>query len=443
MLARPEATRDTRLTLLYNEEKLAEEKALFLGAFNYWQEDNELTFEDKLQRFRDLSVLNERSLAQTIHISLNFHPDDELRLTDKNMRKVAVEFMKAISFENQPWLLYRHLDAGHPHCHIVTINIRPDGNRIENDLRSTPSLARICAGLEEKYDLTPAGETDWQRRLRPDLSHRPPTAPPLDSFGRPAGAQRLTYGEFPTKTGITRVLDHVLENYNYTSLDHLNALLSLYHVRADRGSEHGRMYHNRGLYYRMIDDRGKKIGAPIKASSFPQRPILNYLEEKFEKNLLVRQQDLEQRLESRVRTEIDWTLVNYKPPSLQTLIKDLQKESITLVLPDKPGQGFFYVDFSNNAVHRDTDLGPQYTASAILQRTGLDRELEIFALQHVQILKPKDRSLLDPPNADPDKKLHLFLQLSDRHAQWAEHQQQQQQALDLQLHPDRRRGLSI
>ena len=86
MLAIPEATRDTRLTLLYNEEKLAERKAIFLGAFNYWQDDDQLTFDDKLQRFRDLSVLNERSLAQTIHISLNFHPDDELRLTDKNMK---------------------------------------------------------------------------------------------------------------------------------------------------------------------------------------------------------------------------------------------------------------------------------------------------------------------------------------------------------------------
>ena len=440
MLAIPEATRDTRLTLLYNEEKLTAGKALFLGAFNYWQEDYELTFEDKLERFRELSVLNERSLAQTIHISLNFHPDDERQLTDKNMRKVAVEFMKAISFEDQPWLLYRHLDAGHPHCHIVTINIRPDGSRIENDLRSVPNLMRICIDLENKHHLTPAGAADWQRRLHPDLSRRPPAAPLLDSYGRPVGTQGLTYGESPTKTGITRVLDHVLELYNYTSLDHLNAILSLYHVRADRGSEYGRMYHNRGLYYRMIDDHGKKIGAPIKASSLAQRPILNYLEMKFEENLLVRQQDLEQMLENSVRTQIDWTLVNYKPPSLHTLIKDLQKESITLVLPDKPGKGFFYVDFSNNAVHRDADLGPQYTAAAILQRTCLDRELEIFAQQQILTLKPKDRSLLDQPNPDPDKKFHLFMRLSDQHAQWAEHQQQ---ALDLQLHLDRRRGLSI
>ncbi len=123
-------------------------------------------------------------------------------------------------------------------------------------------------------------------------------------------------------------------------------------------------------------------------------------------------------------------------------MKDLGKQQITLVLPDKPGQGFFYIDLSNKAVHRDADLGSQYTAAAILQRTGLDRELEIFALQHVLTLKPKDRSLLDQPDADPDKKFHLFLRLSDQQAQWAQ-QQQQQQELDLQLRLDRRPGLRI
>ncbi len=284
-----------RQTLLYNEEKLEQKKALFLGAFNYWQDDAELTVDDKLHRFRDLSVLNERSQAQTIHLSLNFHPDDQI--ADKEMKKIAAEFMKQIDFADQPFLVYRHLDAGHPHMHIVTINIRPNGDRIPNDLRSIPNMMRICAGLENKHHLTPAGEADWQRRLHPDLSRRAPTAPLLDPFGRPAGAQRLTYGESPTKTGIARVLDHVLEQYNYTSLDHLNAALKLYHVRADRGSEQGIMYRNRGLYYRMIDDRGKKIGAPIKASSFPKHPILNNLEKKIEKNLLVRQQDPEQKHE--------------------------------------------------------------------------------------------------------------------------------------------------
>jgi hypothetical protein len=50
MVSYVENSTDTRRTLLYNEQKLSEGKALFLGAFNYWQEDAELRFEDKLRR---------------------------------------------------------------------------------------------------------------------------------------------------------------------------------------------------------------------------------------------------------------------------------------------------------------------------------------------------------------------------------------------------------
>jgi hypothetical protein len=419
MVARVVPTKDMRQTLLYNEEKLEQQKALFLGAFNYWQEDAALTFDDKLHRFRNLSVLNERSRAQTIHLSLNFHPDDQL--ADKKMRQIAAEFMKQIDFADQPFLVYRHLDAGHPHMHVVTINIRPDGSRISNDQRSIPNLMRVCAALEDKHHLTPAGPADWQQRLHPESLRHPQ---------RTEGAQSLTYGQTPTKTGIARVLNHVLDKYNYTSLDHLNAVLSMYHVRADRGSEQGIMYRNRGLYYRMIDDNGKKIGAPIKASSFEQRPILNYLEKKFRENRL------KPRNELHVRVWIDWTLHGTTVTSLQEFNKDLSKDRIRLV--NLPKLGFFYIDFADYSVHRDSDLGPTYTPVAILRRTGLDKALETYALQNISTLKPKDRSLLQRPEADPIEKQQLLLRLSPQHDQWAHARREQEQTLQQSLHPRQR-----
>jgi len=39
-------------------------------------------------------------------------------------------YMEKIGFCEQPYLIYRHYDAGHPHIHIVSINIRRDGSRI-------------------------------------------------------------------------------------------------------------------------------------------------------------------------------------------------------------------------------------------------------------------------------------------------------------------------
>src|SRR5580692_11544606 len=113
MVAMSEPSRDARQTLLYNEQKLEQGQARFLGAFNYWQEDDQLTFDDKLHRLQKQMVLNERSQAKIVHLSLNFHPDDQL--TDKMMRRIAAEFMQKIDFADQPVLVYRHLDAGHPH----------------------------------------------------------------------------------------------------------------------------------------------------------------------------------------------------------------------------------------------------------------------------------------------------------------------------------------
>jgi Relaxase/Mobilisation nuclease domain len=405
MVAMTEPSKNARQTLLYNEEKLGQNKARFIGAFNYWQEDAELTFDDKLQRLQDLIVLNERSQAKTVHLSLNFHPDDQL--TDKTMRRIAAEFMGKIDFADQPALVYRHLDAGHPHMHVVTTNIRADGSRIKNDLRSPRHLMQICAGLEVRHHLTPAiSSLSDNRRLTPRQSEKP---------------QRLQYGQSPTKTGITGVLDHVLDKFTYTSLDELNAALSLYRVRADRGSEQGAMYRNRGLYYRMIDENGMKIGAPIKASSFPRRPTLDSLERQFVLNEQKHRQNI-----GRVRTWIDWSLRAYIPPSLGSWKEQLLKDRIHVVMPARPGQGFYYVDFSNYTVCRDAHLGPTYTAAAILQRTGLDKTIETLALSRQLTVAPKDWSLLQKPHPDPAEKLHLLLRLSRQHDQAAKLQETQE-----------------
>lgn len=39
--------------------------------------------------------------------------------------------MERIGFGEQPYLVYKHNDAAHTHVHIATINIKPDGKRID------------------------------------------------------------------------------------------------------------------------------------------------------------------------------------------------------------------------------------------------------------------------------------------------------------------------
>jgi Relaxase/Mobilisation nuclease domain len=429
MVSIVESSRDTRSTLLYNEEKLEQNKAIFLGAFNYWQEDAQLTTDTKLQRLRDLTVLNERSQAKTIHFSLNFHPDEQLE--DRKMRQIAREFLQKIDFGDQPALIYRHIDAGHPHAHIVTVNIRPDGSRIDNDKRSPENLREVCAELERRHSLMPAAVHHAMNHWREEQQY----------------AQRLEYGKTPTKTGIETVLAHVLYKYNYTTLEELNAVLKLYHVQADRGSEYGQMYQSRGLYYRMIDENGVKVGAPIKASSLKNKPTLDHLEDRYLANRLTRKQDLE-----RLKTKVWISLKMGDTSSIGTWKKRLIRErveAVTLRMPVRrkhapvgeehqtqpsiqhafDGHGFYYVDFESRTVFRDTELGPEYTAESILRGTGLDKQVESLALNRQLDLQPKQRAILEHANPDPRQKVRLLLELSEQHDQIVAHRLAQEQEL--------------
>jgi hypothetical protein len=416
MVSIVESSRDTRSTLLYNEEKLEQKRAIFLGAFNYWQEDSQLTFDDKLRRLRDLTALNERSQAKTIHFSLNFHPAE--LLDDRKMRQIAREFLQKVDFGDQPALVYRHIDAGHPHAHIVTVNIRPDGSRIDNDKRAPRCLQKVCSELEQRHALMPAGIHVAMDHRRQEQQY----------------TQRLEYGKTPTKTGIETVLAHVLHNYNYTTLEELNAVLKLYRVQADRGSEYGQMYRDRGLYYRMIDEREIKVGAPIKASSLENKPTLDYLESRYLANRLTREQQLE-----RLRARVLISLKMGDTSSLGTWKESLNRErveAVTLRIPTrrkhtavgeehrtKPsiqpydGHGFYFVDFESRTVARDTELGPEYTAESIMRETGLDKQLERLALNRQLDLQPGQRALLERTDSDPQQKVRLFLELSGHHDQ--------------------------
>jgi hypothetical protein len=415
MVSIVQSSRDTRATVLYNEQKLTEKKAIFLGAFNYWQEDAELNLNNKLQRLRDLTSRNERSHAHTIHFSLNYHTLQQLE--DRKMRQLAKEFLGKVDFGDQPALVYRHFDAGHPHTHIVTVNIRLDGSRIDNDKRAPHYLQKVCEELEKRHDLMAAKMHVAINHMREERQY----------------AQRLEYGNTPTKTGIETVLGHVLPNFNYTTLEELNAVLSLYRVQADRGSEYGLMYRSKGLYYRMIDDRGVKVGAPIKASSLENKPTLDYLKKKYLANQLTRQQYLK-----RMQDKVTIATSIGNTASLQAWKEDLSRDGIEVVSlrtpvrrkhppigegrtqdpairPTFDGHGFYYVDFKRRAVFRDVDLGPEYTAQSILRKTGLDTQLQRLALSRKLDLQAKHRPLFEQSNPDPQQKLRLLLELSRQH----------------------------
>lgn len=198
-----------RRTFLYNENKVSEGVAECLMAANYPMELPDVTQGQRLNMLLKTADLNPDVKRNNVHITLNFAPGESF--SDDKLRAIASEYMERIGFGEQPFLVYKHNDAGHPHLHISTVKIRPDGSKIDmqniGKLKSEP--ARI--ELEKKYGLIKAEDH------KKDLTSI-----------KPVDARKVMYGKIDTKRAIGNVLAEVLSKFKFTSLPELNAVLNLY-----------------------------------------------------------------------------------------------------------------------------------------------------------------------------------------------------------------------
>ena len=131
---------------------------------------------------------------------------------------------------------------------------------------------------------------------------------------------------------------------------------------ADRGSERSRVFKYEGLLYRIIDNEGKPIGVPIKASGFYNAPTLKFLKERFEVN-----RSKKVLCKSRTRSTIDHVLAK-KPGNLDELCKSLKKQGIHCAIRKNENgiiYGITYVDHISKCVFNGSDLGKSYSAKGI------------------------------------------------------------------------------
>lgn len=86
------------------------------------------------------------------HISLDFHPDDKPKMTDELMTEVAQDYMKKMGLTNTPYIVVRHYDKAHPHCHIVFSRVDYDG-KILTQTTNFKKNERVCKALNLKHRL--------------------------------------------------------------------------------------------------------------------------------------------------------------------------------------------------------------------------------------------------------------------------------------------------
>lgn len=120
---------------------------------------------DMVQDFKDQTLLNPRLKNTVGHISLSFSPKDAPRMTDALMTQIAKEYMQKMGITDTQYLLVRHLDQPHPHCHLVYNRVGNDGQTI-SDKNIKLRNAKVCRELTEKHGLYLAPGKDEVRRER-------------------------------------------------------------------------------------------------------------------------------------------------------------------------------------------------------------------------------------------------------------------------------------
>ncbi|MEE1947250.1 relaxase/mobilization nuclease domain-containing protein [Pedobacter sp. KR3-3] len=346
MVARIITGKSIRGVLSYNENKVADSAAALLLISGFPCVAGRLSFKRKLERFQKLTRQNEMTKTNAVHISLNFSKDDILEAGD--LKRIAIDYMRRIGFGDQPFLVYQHFDAPHPHIHIATVNIADGGKRIETHNIGRNQSEKARKEIEIEYGLIIA---ENQRKDVADMLSQ-------------VNLEKAIYGKAATKAAISGIVQEVTGSYKFTSLPELNAVLRQFNVLADRGSESSAMYKNKGLVYSLLDEKGNKVGVPIKASTLYGSPTIKNLEKKFIPNDIGRKP-----YGLRLKHLLDKALSTAR--SAEELKAQLQAQGIRILLRENAqGQiyGVTFIDNATRVVFNGSDLGKTYSAKAFLER---------------------------------------------------------------------------
>jgi len=346
MVARIISGRSIRGAFNYNENKLEKNLAFLLTAENYPKDTQELLRTERLQMLMRQASLNERVKTNCLHISLNFETNE--KISNEKMQQITRDYMQKIGFGAQPYLVYRHQDSGHPHLHIVTTNIDPQGDRISLHNLGRDSSEQARQEIELKYNLVKASGRGDDQVPRADLQ----------------ALRKANYGRQETKKTIDQIVNAIASKYNYISLTELNAVLGRFNIKADRGHEKSNMYKNQGLLYRVTDDQGGNLGVPIKASVIAGKYTLSKLEKRFEKNLAKRKP-----LAALLKIQLDQILKIHPDQSrFESLLKAQQIELVYRRNQQGMVYGLTYIDHKNRSVFNGSELGKVYSAKALMER---------------------------------------------------------------------------
>ena len=324
--------------LAYNGEKMNREEGRVLGANKIIiPADGQIDIARMVENFNLFMPKMGRTKKPVLHISLNPHPDD--RLTEQQYEILAREYLDKLGFGAQPYIIYKHMDIDRHHIHIVTVNVNEQGKRLNQDFLFRRSK-RITTELEERYNLHKA----QREKISSDTPIRK-----LDPSG-------------DLKRQVANIVKMVGMRYKFQTIGEYNAVLSLYNVRCEQtdGRVNGREYH--GLVYFAIEDSGKTIATPFKASRLGKFASRTAIDGRFE----------------RAKDKIDIAPTKRKVADVlanaadkSDFIAKLKELNIDVVLrytDEGRIYGVTFIDHNTMTVLNGSRLGKEFSANAINER---------------------------------------------------------------------------
>ncbi|WP_270455100.1 conjugal transfer protein MobB, partial [Butyricimonas virosa] len=297
-----------------------------------------------------------------LHISINPHPEDVL--TDRQLSDIAKEYMRKLGYGDQPYLVYKHTDIDRHHIHIVGLRVDENGKPL-NDKFEHRRSKQITRELEQKYNLHPAERKE--RAERPEL-------------------KKVDYAAGDVKHQIGNTVKAACYGYRFQSFGEYKALLAAYNVCAEevKGEINGKPY--QGIVYSAMNDKGEKVGNPVKASRIGKSVGYEAVQRRMEKSgEAIKNGKLKERTRKIVATAMQTAR------SRKELERQLKKQGIDVVFRQNDNgriYGVTFIDHDSRVVLNGSRLGKEYSANVFNERfsgeTGKIHQSEVAAPQQDQ-----------------------------------------------------------
>ncbi|PTL30021.1 relaxase [Prevotella sp. oral taxon 313] len=243
MIAKISSTENLGGALGYNFKKVEKgEASILLAAELYQDKEGNYTMAEVFADMQALIPEKCRTKKTVFHCSLNPHPDE--KLSDERLTQIAKEYMEALGYGNQPYIVFKHNDIAREHIHIVSLRVDGEGKKI-NDKFEKRRSKKITDALERIFGLIPSSK----------VANKAVEETP-----------KVDIGKGNIKEQVSNVVRMVMKHYHFCSLGELNAIFSAYNLTVEEIKTEFRGKKYDGLVYVPTDDKGGKVSTPINAS---------------------------------------------------------------------------------------------------------------------------------------------------------------------------------